>query len=83
MTDDEILAALAELAREELGFQGILRPEMRLVDELALDSVRLLTLALEVEHRFDVSFQDGESTRIDSVADLVRAIGAQLDAQRR
>jgi hypothetical protein len=45
------------------GFAGTLAPEMRLVEELELDSMRLLTLAMEVEHRFDVSFDGAESAK--------------------
>ena len=82
MSDEEILAALTEIAREQLGFAGTLAAEMRLVDELQLDSMRLLTLAMEVEHRFDVSFDGAESGSIERVGDLVRAIAERLAARR-
>jgi acyl carrier protein len=79
MTDDEILAAIAELAREHLGFEGPLAPEMRLVQGLALDSMRLLTLALEVEHRFDLSLEGVDGASVERVGDLVRLVATKLD----
>ena len=83
MSDEEVLAALTEIAREHLDFTGTLAPDMRLVDELELDSMRLLTLAMEVEHRFDVSFDGAESGSIETVGDLVRAIASKLDERPR
>lgn len=82
MSDEEVLAALTQIAREHLDFAGTLRPEMRLVEELELDSMRLLTLAMEVEHCFDVSFDGAESGSIERVGDLVRAIAEQLGDRR-
>lgn len=78
MSDEEILAALTEIARDHLNYAATLRPEMRLVDELQLDSMRLLTLALEVEHRFDVSFDGIESESVETVGDLVRLVAARV-----
>lgn len=74
MTDAEILDGIAAVAREHLGWDGALRPEMRLVGELQLDSLKLLTLAIEVENRFRVRLDDRDETSIETVADLVAAI---------
>ena len=54
VTDAEILAGIAAVAREHLGFAGELAPDLRLVEDLRLDSIKLLTLAVEVENRFRV-----------------------------
>jgi acyl carrier protein len=74
VTDAEILDGIAAVAREHLGWDGALRPEMRLVGELQLDSLKLLTLAIEVENRFRVRLDDRDETSIETVADLVAAI---------
>ena len=74
MTDAEILAGITEVARDHLGWEGALRPEMRLVGEMQLDSLKLLTLAIEVENRFRVRLDDEDESRIETVADLVAAI---------
>jgi acyl carrier protein len=75
---DEVLRGIAEVARVHLDWQGELRPEMKLVEDLELDSLKALTLALEVENRFRV-YLDQEGDLV-TVGDLVDAIRRQLDA---
>jgi acyl carrier protein len=74
VTDAEILDGIAAVAREHLGWEGVLHPEMRLVGELRLDSLKLLTLAIEVENRFRIRLDDQDESAIETVADLVAAI---------
>jgi len=78
MTDAEILAGVAAVAREHLGWAGALRPDMRLVEELQLDSLKLLTLAVEVENRFRVRLDETDDAGIVTVADLVAAVRSRL-----
>ena len=80
MTEAEILAGVAEVARAHLDWTGELRPEMRLVEELRLDSLKLLTLAVEVENRFRIRLDEEDESAIVTVGDLVAAIGRRLDA---
>ena len=80
MTDAEILAGITEVARRHLLWQGELRPEMRLQEDLALDSVKLLTLAVEVENRFRVRLDPETEAGIVTLADLVAAIQSKLEA---
>ena len=80
MTDREILEGIAAVAREHVGFGGELQPEMRLVDSLGLDSLKLLTLAVEVENRFRICLDPEDEAGIETVADLVAIIRKQLDA---
>ena len=61
MTEAEILEGIAAVARDHRGWEGVLRPEMRLVGEMQLDSLKLLTLAIEVENRFRVRLDDARS----------------------
>ncbi len=76
MTDDEILDGIAEVARTHLEWRGELRPDMKLVEDLELDSLKALTMALEVENRFRVYLdQDGD---LITIGDLVAAIRRQL-----
>jgi acyl carrier protein len=74
LSDVEILSGIAEVARKHLDWQGELAPEMRLVEDLELDSLRTLTLAVEVENRFRVCLDPAEDAQIETVADLVAAI---------
>jgi len=74
VTDQEILVGIAEVARMHLEWHGELRPELRLVEDLELDSLRSLTLAVEVENRFRICLDPDAETQLVTVADLVAAI---------
>jgi acyl carrier protein len=76
-----ILDGIAEVARRHLGWRGELEPGMRLVEDLRLDSLRLLTLAIEVEDRFRVALDQEDETAIETVGDLVAAVGRKLAAR--
>ena len=51
---------------------------MRLGEELQLDSLKLLTLAVEVENRFRICLDEADEAAIVTVADLVAAIRRQV-----
>ncbi len=73
----EILEGIAEVAQLHLGWTGRLHPTMRLVEDLELDSLKTLTLALEVENHFRVCLD--QEAGIETVDDLVSAIQEHLD----
>ena len=68
MTEAEILAAIEEVARTHVGFTGTLQPELRLVEDLELDSLKALTLALEVENRFRICLDPEIEARVETMA---------------
>jgi acyl carrier protein len=78
MNDQFILDGIADVARLHLGWEGDLAPEMRLVEDLRLDSIRLLTLAAEVENRFRVLLDELDEGTIETVGDLVAAVRRKL-----
>jgi acyl carrier protein len=78
ITDAGIMNGIAEVARAHLDWKTELRPEMRLIEDLDLDSLKSLTLALEVENYFRVCLD--EEAGIVTVGDLVRIIRERLDA---
>lgn len=78
MDERDILAGVAAVAREHLAWSGPLRPEMRLIEDLDLDSIRLLTLAVEVENRFRVCLDEMDEAAIATVGDLVAAVRRKL-----
>ena len=51
---------------------------MRLVEDLELDSLKALTLAVEVENRFKICLDPEIEGRIKTVDDLLKAINEQL-----
>ena len=82
VTEADILAGVEAVAREHLAHRGPLAPRMRLVEDLELDSIRLLTLAVEVENRFRVRLDEADDAAIETVGDLVRTVAGKL-AERR
>lgn len=78
MNREAILQGVAEVVRRHLGWKGSLTPDMRLVEDLHLDSVRLLTLAAEVENRFRVLLDEEEELRLVTVGDLLDVLAAKL-----
>jgi acyl carrier protein len=80
MTRAEILAAVEEVAATHLGLAAPLLPEQRLVEDLRLDSLKLLTLAVEVENRFRVRIEPEAEATIRTVGDLVAAVEGLLSA---
>ena len=78
MSEAAILAGVAEVARVHLGWEDPLTPDMRLVEDLRLDSIRLLTLAVEVENRFRVRLDELDEGGIETVGDLVATVWRKL-----
>lgn len=76
--DGEILQAIADEARRRLDFQKPLEPALRLVEDLELDSIRLLTLAMAVEDRFRIALDADDEASIKTVADLVALVRRKL-----
>jgi len=74
----DILTGIAEVVREHLGWEGPLTGDMRLIEDLRLDSVRLLTLAAEVENRFRVMLSETDEAAIVTVGDLVETVRRKL-----
>ncbi len=79
MTEREILVVIGDVAREHVGFSGTLSAEQRLVEDLDLDSIKALTLAVEVENRFRVAIDPDSEASIVTVGDLVRVVREKLD----
>ena len=70
------------MARQHLEYAGVIEPEMRLIEDLRLDSLRMLTLAVEVENRFRVRLDPEEEAAIETVGDLARTVAGKLAAKR-
>ena len=81
MRRSEILIGVEAVAAEHLAHRGSLEPDMRLVEDLELDSIRLLTLAVEVENRFRIALDPEDEEGIATVGDLVDAVERKLAAR--
>ncbi|RLE35626.1 MAG: hypothetical protein DRJ61_02820 [Acidobacteria bacterium] len=83
MNDAFILAGIRDVARKHVGWEGPIEPDMRLVEDLSLDSIKLLTLAIEVENRFQICLDPERDHELITVRDLVAAISHQIsDTQK-
>lgn len=80
-TEAEVMAAIADVAREHLRWTGPISPDLPLVEALALDSLRQLTLIMEVENRFRIRFDAGDESSVRTCGDLAALVGRKL-AQR-
>jgi len=80
VTDGEILAGIADVAREHLEWKGALRPEMLLAEDLGLDSLKALILAVEVENRFRICLDQGSEDQIVTVGDLAAEVRRKLES---
>lgn len=79
VTREEILQGIEEVARAHLDLSGRrLGPDLRLAEDLALDSIQRLTLAVEVENRFRICLDPEDEEGIDTVGDLADAVGRKL-----
>jgi acyl carrier protein len=78
MTPDDIVATIAGIARERLGWTGPLTAEMRLIEDLKLDSIHRLTLAVEIENRFRIALDEADEAALETVGDLAAAVRRKL-----
>jgi acyl carrier protein len=74
LTESDIQAAIGDLARQHLQWDGTLREEMHLVEDLGLDSLKRLILVVEIENHFRICLDEEAEAEIVTVGDLVRVI---------
>jgi acyl carrier protein len=79
--DAFVLAGIADVARRHLEWTAPISRELRLVEAFQLDSLRHLTLVIELENRFRIRLDDQEESAIVTVGDLVDMIRRKLQAE--
>ena len=79
MTRSEILAGIEAVARTHVGFEGRLQEEQRLVEDLELDSIKVLTLVVEIENRFRIVLEPEVESEVVTVGDLVGVIARSVN----
>ncbi len=72
--DREILTAMADIAAARLDWRGAISRDMPLVETFHLDSLRQLTLVVEIEDRFRIRLAERDEQSIVTVGDLIDAI---------
>ena len=78
MTDTEILDGIREVLRTHLNVDQEIGMDTLLVEALALDSLRMLTLVVELENRFHVQLEDEDEAGLTRVVDVVALLRRRL-----
>jgi acyl carrier protein len=78
VTEAEILDGVREVIRDELRLEAPVAPSNNLVRDLQLDSLKQLTLLVELENRFQVHLDIGDEDGVETLADVVRLIQRRL-----
>ena len=73
-----IRQAVEQIAREHLRFEGTIDDGQNLVEALRLDSLRLLTLVVEIENHFKICLDEDREQEIVTARDLMTAIEEKL-----
>jgi len=72
VTNEEILGELAEIVNEVAGVEASeITPEKSFVDELDIDSLSMVEIAVQVEDRFGVKVPDDVLANLKTVGDAV------------
>lgn len=74
-TNEEILAGLAEIIEEVAGVeQASVAAEKSFVDDLDIDSLSMVEVAVQAEDKFGVKIPDDELVNLKTVGDAVNYI---------
>lgn len=72
MTNDEITTGLAEIIEEVVGIEAAdVTKDKSFVDDLDIDSLSMVEIAVQTEDRFGVKIPDDELANLKTVGDAV------------
>lgn len=74
----EILDQVATIAAETLDWRGELKEDSKLIDDLGLDSLRALSLVIEIENSLRIRLTPDDEAGLVTVGDLLTAIENHL-----
>jgi len=78
LTDAQILDGIRDVLRTHLDVEERIDMGTPLVEALALDSLRMLTLVVELENHFHVHLEDEDEVGLTRVADVVALLRRRL-----
>ena len=77
MTEQEILAGLAEIVNEETGLEAeSVQMDKSFTDDLDIDSLSMMTIVVNAEDKFGVRIPDEEVKNLATVGDAVNYTSA-------
>ncbi|MFQ5789853.1 MAG: acyl carrier protein [Acidobacteriota bacterium] len=82
MNQHRIMEGVREVMRQHLQITVELKPETHLLRDLQLDSLKQLTLVVELENHFRICFEDGDEGRLETIGDLVSLIASRVQGIR-
>ncbi len=60
---------------------GEVTPETHIIDDLKVNSARLVDIMIEAEDAFDIVIEDEDADAIETVGDMVRVITSKMEQQ--
>ncbi len=82
MAETEVLEELAKIARRDLEVQVELSPSLRLHEDLQLDSMQMIIVAVGLENRFKVKLGEEDAPALKTVGDLCALVVRRVKEQR-
>ena len=82
MTEATILEGLRAIAKTHLSYDGDMVMDAPLVETLKLDSIRMLTLIVEVENHFEICLEEDDESSIETLQDLIVVVRRLTDGRR-
>jgi acyl carrier protein len=80
LSQQEVLAGLAELVNDETGIAAdAVQMEKSFTDDLDIDSISMMTIVVNAEDKFGVKIPDEEVKNLITVADAVNFIAGAQD----
>ncbi len=79
-TDEAAMAEIRRIVATEIGTLREVKTTDRLVQELGLDSMTLITLAVALEDHFRILLSDEAAMRIETVGELARCVAERANA---
>ena len=81
MTETQILEGVKKVLREHLRISSPIRLETDLFQDLELDSLKQLTLVVELENQFRICFDEGDEEGLRTIGDIVTLITHRITSE--
>lgn len=78
----EVLEELARIAQRNLEVEVVLTPALRLQEDLQLDSMQMIIVAVGLENRFKVKLGEEDAPALKTVGDLCALVVRRVKEQR-
>ena len=76
-TFERLVSVFNAVFEDEIN-QDLIKPESNLFDDIGINSVGMLYMALALEEEFNIKFQNDDFAKIKTVADVVDCIEKKL-----